>query len=237
MQAGPGGVPNPATATTFYSEPGKYTFPGIDIEQGPEGNIYYAEFGSGGNGAIKRIVFTGRHLLKVSKAGTGSGTVTSAPAGIDCGSTCEVQFEEEAVTLKGTPAASSLAPTWSGCDAVNAADECVVTPTATRTVTASFAAAATPPAAPPAKTYDTPTIDKHPAKKTTERTAKFAFSGKQETRFRCKMDGKSFASCRSPRTYKNLKPGKHTFRVYAVDVAAGNRLTKNRAFSWKIVRQ
>ena len=34
-------------------------------------------------------------------------------------------------------------------------------------------------------------------------------------RFRCKIDGKSFASCRSPRTYKHLKPGQHQFRVYA----------------------
>ena len=32
------------------------------------------------------------HLLNVTKTGTGSGTLTSIPAGIDCGSTCSHSF-------------------------------------------------------------------------------------------------------------------------------------------------
>jgi hypothetical protein len=39
--------------------------------------------------------------------------------------------------------------------------------------------------------------------------------------FLCKLDKKAFAKCRSPKTYKNLKPGKHRFQVKASD-AQGN---------------
>jgi hypothetical protein len=36
-----------------------------------------------------------------------------------------------------------------------------------------------------------------------------------------KLDGKPFKSCRSPKTYKKLKSGKHVFKVRATD-RAGN---------------
>jgi len=35
--------------------------------------------------------------------------------------------------------------------------------------------------------------------------------------FLCKLDKKAFAKCKSPKTYKNLKPGKHKFQVKASD--------------------
>ncbi|HVO53057.1 MAG TPA: hypothetical protein VMT37_01450, partial [Solirubrobacterales bacterium] len=80
-------------------------------------------------------------LLSVDLAGSGSGTVTSAPAGISCGGECSKAFEYGAlVKLKGTPGAGSKAVLWSGCDAVNGANECEVTMTAAKGVTASFAA-------------------------------------------------------------------------------------------------
>lgn len=34
--------------------------------------------------------------------------------------------------------------------------------------------------------------------------------------FRCKLDRKPFRKCRSPKTYRGLKPGKHRFQVVAV---------------------
>ena len=47
-------------------------------------------------------------LLSVSAGGNGSGTVTSAPAGIDCGATCSASFAASTlVTLTATPAATS----------------------------------------------------------------------------------------------------------------------------------
>ena len=86
----------------------------------------------------------------------------------------------------------------------------------------------------PPPTYAPPQIKKRPGKTTTQLSAKFVFAGQGETKFRCKLDGKGFSSCRSPRTYKHLKVGKHSFRVYAVD-PAGNRLSSNRVFTWNIV--
>jgi Fibronectin type III domain len=77
--------------------------------------------------------------LKVAKAGTGSGTVTSSPAGISCGSTCESSFEPGTlVKLTGTPAAGSKAVVWSGCDSVNGSNQCEVTVSGTKEVTATF---------------------------------------------------------------------------------------------------
>ncbi len=46
-------------------------------------------------------------------------------------------------------------------------------------------------------------------------------SDQKGSTFLCKLDNKKFASCRSPKTYKNLKPGKHKFEVEARN-AQGN---------------
>src|SRR5262249_16919073 len=78
-------------------------------------------------------------LLKVAKGGSGSGTVTSSPAGINCGPTCEANFEYGTlVKLTGTPAADSEAVVWSGCDTVNGSNQCEVTMSAAKNVTATF---------------------------------------------------------------------------------------------------
>jgi hypothetical protein len=55
-----------------------------------------------------------------------------------------------------------------------------------------------------------------------KRTARFTFSSSEPgSTFRCKLDKHSFVPCASPKAYKRLKPGRHAFRVAAVD-AAGN---------------
>jgi Ca2+-binding RTX toxin-like protein len=54
------------------------------------------------------------------------------------------------------------------------------------------------------------------------RRASFAFTSNEAgARFRCKLDRAPFRPCRSPRVYR-LAPGRHVFRVYAID-RAGNR--------------
>jgi uncharacterized protein (DUF2141 family) len=75
--------------------------------------------------------------LTVSKNGTGSGTVTSNPAGINCGSTCSANFAQgSTVTLSATPASGSSFAGWSG--ACSGTGSCTVTMDAAKSVTATF---------------------------------------------------------------------------------------------------
>ncbi len=76
-------------------------------------------------------------LLTINKTGGSTGTVTSSPAGIDCGSACKAEFEE-GVEVTLTPGAGSTVKAWAGCDAVS--DElCTVAMTSAREVTVTFA--------------------------------------------------------------------------------------------------
>jgi alpha-tubulin suppressor-like RCC1 family protein len=79
-----------------------------------------------------------RFTLSVNKSGIGSGTVTSAPGGISCGSTCSALYESgTVVTLTATPAFLSVFAGWSGCDTVSG-ESCIVNMSAATSVTASF---------------------------------------------------------------------------------------------------
>jgi CSLREA domain-containing protein len=52
--------------------------------------------------------------------------------------------------------------------------------------------------------------------------ARFAFTANEAgSRFQCRLDGGKYSACKSPKRYRNLRPGKHVFRVRAID-AAGN---------------
>jgi hypothetical protein len=58
--------------------------------------------------------------LSVAKAGSGSGTVTSSPVGIDCGNTCGATFPvATTVTLTATPSSGSTFANWSGVNDCN----------------------------------------------------------------------------------------------------------------------
>jgi len=55
------------------------------------------------------------HILSIAKAGNGSGTVTSSPAGINCGGTCSASFNSGTlVTLTATPATGTTFAGWTG---------------------------------------------------------------------------------------------------------------------------
>lgn len=82
--------------------------------------------------------------LTVTKAGTGTGTVTSSPAGIDCGSDCTESYATgTSVTLTATPSAGSVFAGWSG--ACTGTGTCTVAMTEARSVTATFDLSADPP--------------------------------------------------------------------------------------------
>jgi hypothetical protein len=77
-------------------------------------------------------------MLTVSKAGTGSGTVTSSPAGINCGSACSAPFASgTSVTLTATAAAGSTFTGWSG-GGCSGTGPCTVNMDQNRAVTATF---------------------------------------------------------------------------------------------------
>jgi hypothetical protein len=78
------------------------------------------------------------HSLAVTKIGTGAGTVTSSPAGINCGATCVATFPSgTAVTLTATRGAGSRFTSWSG-DCAGTATTCLLTMTADRLAVARF---------------------------------------------------------------------------------------------------
>ena len=84
-----------------------------------------------------------QHPLSVGKLGTGTGTVTSDPAGIGCGTICAASYAAGiAVTLTATPVAGSTFTGWSGpCSGLG---PCVVTVNSGQTATASFTANVVP---------------------------------------------------------------------------------------------
>jgi hypothetical protein len=85
----------------------------------------------------------GKLVLTVTEAGigtsgTGSGTVTSSPAGIDCGSTCSAGFAPATqVTLTATADASSTFLGWSGGGCFGTST-CTVRMNTDKTVMATF---------------------------------------------------------------------------------------------------
>jgi hypothetical protein len=76
--------------------------------------------------------------VNVSRAGTGTGTVVSSPAGINCGTACGAGFPLGTnVTLTATPAANSAFAGWSG-GCTNSTGTCTVNARGTTAVTATF---------------------------------------------------------------------------------------------------
>ena len=77
-------------------------------------------------------------------------------------------------------------------------------------------------------------IDRRPQKRTRSSTATFAFSASSPgAAFFCRLKGGAYALCRSPRVYRNLKPGPHVFRVAAF--AAGKKDPKPAIFHWRVL--
>ena len=75
---------------------------------------YLANVGAVASGSIK---------LTVAKTGTGSGTITSSPSDINCGSTCSKTYiKATRVTLRATAAKGSVFAGWNGaCSVANSA--------------------------------------------------------------------------------------------------------------------
>ncbi|MBK8150618.1 MAG: DUF2341 domain-containing protein [Acidobacteria bacterium] len=93
----------------------------------------------GQTGSNTYMVRSPTATLTVTKDGSGSGTVTSDPAGIDCGATCTADFATSTVvTLAAAADISSVFTGWSGSDC-SGTGTCVVTVDGAKSVTATFA--------------------------------------------------------------------------------------------------
>ncbi len=93
--------------------------------------------GYNGAGVLLHYTNTALPTLSVTRAGSGSGTVTSTPAGINCGATCEATFKKGTkVSLTPAPADGSVFTGWSGdC---SGAKKCSVAMKADKSVSVGF---------------------------------------------------------------------------------------------------
>ncbi|MCU0224600.1 MAG: hypothetical protein MUF27_11140, partial [Acidobacteria bacterium] len=90
-------------------------------------------------GPHRVVIGLAREVLAVQKTGSGGGTVTSNPAGIDCGGTCSASFPRgQSVTLTAAPAAGSTFGGWSGGGCAGTGPTCSVSLAASAAVTARF---------------------------------------------------------------------------------------------------
>src|SRR3989454_197630 len=94
--------------------------------------------GGSGTSASTTLTVTDRVTLSVVLAGTGTGSVSSSPPGITCGTDCSEPYDRgTVVTLTASPGSGSAFGSWSGCTTVSGAT-CTVTMTAAKSVTATF---------------------------------------------------------------------------------------------------
>ena len=78
-----------------------------------------------------------RDTVRVAKSGRGDGTVTTQPAGIDCGSTCEYAFRRNTqITLRARATRSSRFRAWGG--ACSGRSPCALTISAPADISATF---------------------------------------------------------------------------------------------------
>jgi len=175
-----------------------------------------------------QVVDIDHHSLTVTKDGTGTGSVTSSPAGIDCGSTCSGSFAiGTQVTLTATPDSTSTFTGWTGGGCSGTAT-CQVTIDADTTVTATFTKKVDK-TRPTVKGLKVKVNHKKHIAKVTFKGADPGHSSKG-LRFKCKLDRKAFKSCRSPKLYKHLRHRKHKVQVKAIDKAGNVSKPAKRKF-------
>ena len=159
--------------------------------------------------------------LYVTKSGGGLGTVTSSPAGINCGAACMASFPAAtSVTLTATPQSSLysfLGWTGSGC---SGSGTCTIALNANATVNALFI------------NVDPPitTITGGPTNPSNVANPTFTFvNGDAGVTFHCSLEGAPPTICSSPHTV-TVGNGPHTFAVFATD--PGGNVGNTAVYSW-----
>ena len=177
-------------------------------------------------------------FIQAYKKGDGKGIITAEAPGrgpaVACDVLCPVGIwthfaPGDVITLKATATQGTFFR-WELCPAPIAPNQCNVTLTNVATVCAVFAT--TPPtdnacpAATPVRPQPPPNLPPNtritagpsPTRATRSRRATFRFvSTEARSTFLCRLDSKPWLPCRSPKVVRNLKLGRHTFRVKAND--------------------
>jgi Divergent InlB B-repeat domain len=124
-------------ATASWQRQGLRRTTAEDTDAGPKPSwdAYVAR-----SGPAELLYLPGLYRLSVDRTGSGSGAVTSSPAGIDCGVACSGSYAAGAVvTLSATPTTGSSFSGWGGdCSGTGT---CTLTMSSARSVGAEFAAA------------------------------------------------------------------------------------------------
>ncbi len=141
VTSNPAGINCPSTCSHIFTSGSQ-----VILTATPAGGWAFSSWGgacSGSGGctvamnALESVTATFVQNLTLSVSVTGSGTVTSSPAGINCGSTCNASFAPGTqVTLTATPASNWDFGGWGG--ACSGAGNCVVTMNTAQSVTATF---------------------------------------------------------------------------------------------------
>jgi hypothetical protein len=137
--SGPARIPSSGFFTALVS--GTYVIEVTSVWSGLENGSF---FDSEWPYTLTLAIAESNQTLIVNKSGTGSGTVSSSPAGINCGSDCSESFAyNTVVTLTAAPTSPSTFGGWSGAGC-SGTGTCIVTMSSARSVTANFIDA-TPP--------------------------------------------------------------------------------------------
>ncbi len=168
--------------------------------------------------------------LAVAKSGSGTGKVTSVPAGISCGGSCSHSYAPGTiVTLTATRARGSKFAGWSAGSCAGTGT-CKVKMSANQTVGAKFVLL------PPDTAITNSTINQ------THHQAGFSFKAiGKATGFQCalvkatkagqKQPKPSYSACSSPKTYKHLKPSSYTFFVRAFNAGGADPTPAKKSFT------
>lgn len=129
----PLGMGSAETMTYTYDANGQL----IKVDYGDAKSTVYTYDGAGN--ILTRVTTggTAQYTLTVSKSGDGSGTVTSNPAGINCGADCDQAYDPHTgVSLAAIPSPGSTFAGWSG--ACSGTGNCSVTMDGDKAVVATF---------------------------------------------------------------------------------------------------
>lgn len=194
-------------------------------------NIYWADFGFGGGGTrIGSARTTNGGNVDLSFIGGGSGPCGVALSGLQLYWANDATNTIARANSDGTAVNQSFIETGSKRTCGVAVDS-LVSPAAPPSGGGGGSGSGGPAGGggnggSEEKTPPQTTIARGPGGKLAEGLAVFRFKSSQPgSSFFCKLDRKKARSCRSPKSYRRLEPGRHVFKVWAVNSAGARDST------------